>query len=108
MVGWRSGGGCLVDPFKDGTDWFVVKLTGGLLELETELCGDVLIGGRIGRVGVVDADVEPAEPAENEGEELKILDVDFVSVDTVVVDDGVPKGRPGAKAGALGSSTAEV
>ncbi len=105
MVGWRSGGGCLVDPFKDGTDWFVVKLTGGLLDLETEVCGDVLIGGRIGRVGVVDVDVEPAE---NDGEELKVLDVDFVSVDTAVVDDSVPKGRPGVKVGALGSSTAEV
>jgi hypothetical protein len=23
-VGWRSRGGCLVDPFKDGADWLVV------------------------------------------------------------------------------------
>ena len=38
--GWRSRAGCLVDPFKDGTDWLVVKFTGGLLELETEVCGD--------------------------------------------------------------------
>ena len=78
MVGWCSRGGCLVDPFKDGADWLVVKLTGGLLELETEVCGDVLIGVRTGRVGVVDFDV---------------------------VDDGVPKGCPGKKVAALGLST---
>lgn len=77
MVGWRSNGGCLVDPFKDGVDWLVVKLTGGLLELETEVWGDVLMGGRIGRVGVVDNDVELLR---NGGDELKILVVGFVSV----------------------------
>ena len=91
----------MVDCFKDGADWLVVKPTGGLLELETEVCGDVLIGGRIGRVGVVDVDVEVLGNGEDE---LKIFVVDFVSVCTDVVDDGVPKGCPGEKAGALGLS----
>ena len=58
MVAWRSRGGCLVDPFKDGADWLVAILTSGLLEVESEVCGDVLIGGRIGRVGVVVVDDE--------------------------------------------------
>jgi len=26
MVAWRARGGCLVDPFKDGEGWLVVKL----------------------------------------------------------------------------------
>jgi hypothetical protein len=102
MVGWRSRGKCLVDRFKDGADWLVVKLTGGLLEPETEVCGDVLIGGRIGRVGVVVVDVELLGNGEDE---LKIFVADFVSVCTDVVDDGVPKYCPGEKAGALGLST---
>jgi hypothetical protein len=102
MVGWRSRGRCLVDPFKDGADWLVVKLTGGLLELETEVCGDVSIGGRIGRVGVVVVDVELLGKGEDE---LKIFVVDFVSGCTDVVNDGVPKYCPGEKVGALGLST---
>jgi hypothetical protein len=80
----------LVDPFKDGADWLVVKLASGLLEVETEVCGDVLMGGRIGRVGVVDV-----ETTENDDEELKILAVDF---DSDVMDDGVPNCCPGEKA----------
>jgi hypothetical protein len=101
MVGWRSRGRCLVDRFKDGADWLVVKLTGGLLELESEVCGDMLIGGRIGRVGVVVADVEPLGKGEDE---LKVFIVDFVSVCTDVVDDGVPEACPGEKAVTLGLS----
>lgn len=62
----------------------------------------MLIGGRIGRVGVVVVDVELLG---NGGDELKILVVDFVSVCTDVVDDGVPKVCPNEKAGALGLST---
>jgi hypothetical protein len=100
MVRWRSRGRCLVDPFKDGADWLVVKLDGGLLELESEVCGDVLIGGRIGRVGVVDVEL-----LGNGEDELKIFVVDFVSVCADVVDGGVPKGCPGEKADALGSRT---
>lgn len=96
MVGWRSRGRCLVDRFKDGADWLVVKLTGGLLELVIEVCGDVLIGVRIGRVGVVVVD---------DVELLVNGDVVFGSVCTDIVDDGVPKGCPGEKAGALGLST---
>ena len=38
-------------------------------------------------------------------DELKFLAVDFVSVCIGVVDDGVPKGWAGEKAGALGLST---
>jgi hypothetical protein len=91
-----------VDRFKVGADWLDVKLTGGLLELETEVCGDVLIGGRIGRVGVVLVDDELLANGEDE---LKLFVVDFVSVGTDVVDDGVPKGCPGEKADALGLST---
>jgi hypothetical protein len=102
MVGWRSRGRCLADRFKDGADWLDVKLTGGLLELEAEVCGDVLIGVRIGRVGVVVVGVELLENGEAE---LKIFVVDFVSVCADVVDDGVPKGCPGEKADALGLST---
>jgi hypothetical protein len=102
MVGWRSRGRWLVDRFKDGADWLDVKLTGGLLELEAEVCGDVLIGGRIGRVGVVVVGVELLENGEDE---LKIFAVDFVSVCADVVDDGVPKGCPDEKADALGLST---
>ena len=94
-LGWRSRGGCLVDPFKDGALWLVVKLTGGLLDL-----GDVLIGGRIGRVGVVDVEL-----LGNGEDELKIFVVDFVSVCADVADDGVPKGCAGEKADALGLST---
>ncbi len=56
------------------------------------------MGGRIGRVGVVDVD-----------DELETLDVDFVSVCTDIVDGGVPNGCPGEKAGVMGLSTdAEV
>ena len=91
----------MVDPFKDGADWLVVRLAGGLLELETEVCGDVLIGGRIGRVGVVVVD---AGLLTNGEDELNVFVVDFVSVCTDVVDDGVPKGCPGEKADALGLS----
>lgn len=69
------------------------------MELETEVCGDVLIGVRIGLVGV---DVELLGNGEDE---LKILAVDFVSVCIDVVDDGVLKGCAGEKAGALGLST---
>ena len=107
VVGWRSRGGCLVDPFKDGADWLVVKLTSGLLELEIEVCGDVLIGVRIGRVGVVDVDVELLENGEDE---VNIFVVDFVSFCIGVVDDGVPLNScPGKEAAALGLSTdAEV
>lgn len=94
-----------MDPLKDGVDWLDVKLTitlaGGLLELETEVCGDVSIGGRIGRVGVVVVDVELLENGEDE---LKLFVVDFVSVCTDVVDDGVPEGCPGVKVDALGLS----
>jgi hypothetical protein len=108
MVGWRSRGGCVTDPFKDGADWLVVKLTGGggLLELETEVCGDVLIGGRIGRVGVVRVGVVvlDVELLGIGDDELKIFVVDFVSVCADAVDDGVPKGCPGEKADALGLS----
>jgi hypothetical protein len=67
-VGWRSRGGCLVDPFKDGADWLVVKVAGGLLEVETEVCGDVLMGVRIGRVGVVEVE----EAAGTDEDEVKI------------------------------------
>jgi hypothetical protein len=81
MVGWRSGGGYLVDPFKDGADWLVVKLADDLREAETEVCGDVLMGVRIGRVGVVDDEDEP-----------KSLAVGFVPACTDVVDGGVPNG----------------
>jgi hypothetical protein len=102
MVGWRSRGRCLVDPFKDGADWLVVKLAGGLPELETEVRGDVSMGGRMGRVGVVVVDVELLGNGE---EELEIFVVDFASVCTDVVDDGAPKGCPGEKAVALGLST---
>lgn len=91
MVGWRSGGGYLADPFKDGADWLVVKLADALREEGTEVCGDVLMGVRIGRVGVVDDEDEP-----------KILAVGFVSACTDVVDDGVPNDCPGEKACALG------
>ncbi len=67
-----------MDSFNDGAEWPVIKLTGGLPRPETEVCGDILIGGRIGCVSVVDVDV---------------------------VDGGVPKGRPSEKAGALELST---
>ena len=62
----------------------------------------MLIGVRIGRVGVVVVGVELLENGEAE---LKIFVVDFVSVCADVVDDGVPKGCPGEKADALGLST---
>jgi hypothetical protein len=92
----------LLDPFKEGADWLVAKLVGGLLEVETEVCGDVLMGGRIGRVGVVDVE----ETAGDDEDELKILAVGFVPN---VVDGGAPNGCPGEKACALGLSTvAEV
>ena len=99
MVGWRSIDGCLVEPFKDGADWLVVKLAGCLLEAECEVCGDVLMGGRIGRVGVVDV-----APRGLDGDEPKIPAVGFVSACTGVVDDddGAPNGCPGEKAFALG------
>ena len=98
MVGWRSIGGCLVDPFNDGADWLVVKLAGCLLEAETEVCGDVLIGVRIGRVGVVDD-----APRGLDGDEPKVPAAGFVS--GVVDDDGAPNGCPGEKACAVGLST---
>ncbi len=78
MADCGSRGVCLVDSFKGGAEWPVIKLTGGLPRPETEVCGDILIGGRIGCVSVVDVDV---------------------------VDGGVPKGRPSEKAGALELST---
>ena len=90
----------MVDPFKDGALWLVVKLTGGLLDLGNEVCGDVLIGGRIGRVGVVDVEL-----LGNGADELKIFVVDVVSVCADVADDGVPEGCPGEKADALALST---
>lgn len=82
----------MVVPFKDGADWLVVKLAGDLLEVETEVYGDVFMGGGIGCVGVVVVD---AEPAGNDENELKILDV----------DGGMANSCPGEKAGALGLST---
>jgi hypothetical protein len=56
IVGWRWKSGYLIDPFKGGADWLVGKFTGGRLETGTEESGDVLIGGRIGRVGVLDVE----------------------------------------------------
>jgi hypothetical protein len=104
MVGWCSIEGCLVDPFKDGADWLVVKLAGCLLEAECEVCGDVLMGGRIGRVGVVDV-----APRGLDGDEPKIAAVGFVSACTNVVDDdGAPNGCPGEKAFALALRTVTV
>jgi hypothetical protein len=99
MVGWRSIGGCLVDPFKDGADWLVVKLDCCLLEFDTEVCGEVLIGVRIGRVGVVDV-----APRGLDGDEPKIPAAGFVS--GVVDDNDAPNACPGEKACALGLSAA--
>jgi hypothetical protein len=100
MVGCRSRGGCLVDPFKDGADWLVVKLACFRLEVETKVNGDVLIGGRIGRVGVVDV-----EASGDDEEGPKIFAVGPFSAWIGVVDDGRPNGFPGEKAVALGLST---
>jgi hypothetical protein len=100
IVGWRWRGGCLVDPFKDGADWLVVKLACCRPEVDTEVSGDVLIGGRTGRVGVVDVD-----PAGDDEEGPKIFAVGPFSTCIDVVDDGRPNGFPGEKVGALGLST---
>ena len=97
MVAWRARGGCLVDPFKDGADWLVVKLAGGRLEEGIDESGDVLIGGRMGRVGV-----EDVEDAGDDEEGPKIFT--FLACSGVV--DGATLNRfPGEKAGALGLST---
>lgn len=100
MVGWRERGGCLVDPFRDGADWLVDKLACCRLEAETKVSGDVLIGGRIGRVGVIDV-----EAAGDDEEGPKLFAVGPFSAWIGVVDDGRPNGFPGEKAVALGLST---
>jgi hypothetical protein len=56
------------------------------------------MGGRIGRVGVVEA-------AEKDEDGLKLFVVDFFSACINVVDDGKVNGCPGKKAGAVGLST---
>ena len=68
--------------------------------METEVSGDVLIGGRIGRVGVVD--VEDA----GDEEEPKIFAVGPFSACADVVVDGTPNNFPGEKVDALGLSAA--
>jgi len=68
--------------------------------VETKVSGDVLIGGRIGRVGVVDV-----EAAGDDEEGPKIFAVDPFSAWIGVVDDGRPDGFPGENAVALGLST---
>jgi len=78
-----------VSPFKDDADWLVVKLVGGRLEVETEVSEDVLIRGRIRRVGIVDVE---ATGKDKHG--LKLLVVDFFSVCTGVVGDGKAKWLP--------------
>ena len=100
IVGCRSRDGCfVVDPFKGGADWLVVKFAGGRLEGEAEVSGDVLMGVRMGRVGVVDV-----EAAGTDEDGLKMFAVVFFSACTDVIDDGTPNSWPGVKAGALGSS----
>lgn len=97
IVAWRARGGCLVDPFKDGADWLVVKLVGGRLEEGIDESGDVLIGGRIGRVGV-----EDVEDAGDNEEGPKIFT--FLAC-SGVVDGATLNSFPGEKAGALGLRT---
>jgi len=97
IVAWRTRGGCLADPFKDGADWLVVKLVGGRLEEGIDESGDVLIGGRIGRVGVDDV-----EDAGDDEEGPKIFA--FLAC-SGVVDGATLNSFPGEKAGALGLST---
>lgn len=90
-----------MDPFKDGADWLVEKLAGGRLEVEAGASGDVLMGVRIGRVGVVDVDVDVAAAGNDEDG----LNVFAAGACTEVVDEGIPNGRPGEKASAFGLST---
>lgn len=93
MVAWRTRGGCLVDPFKDGADWLVVKLAGGRLEVGIDESGEVLIGARTGRVGVDDVE-DAGDTAEGP----------FLAC-SGVVDDATLNNLPGEKAGASGLST---
>ncbi|KAI0246508.1 hypothetical protein BJV78DRAFT_1253862 [Lactifluus subvellereus] len=101
MVGWRCSlsrrDGSLVNPFKCGADWLVVNLAGGGAEVEAELSGDVLMGGRIGRVAAVDV-----ETVGNDDDGPKGPVAGFFSSCTDAVDGGAPNDRPGEKAGALG------
>lgn len=102
MVAWRARGGCLADPSKDGADWLVVKLACGRLEVGIDESGDVLIGGRIGRVGVDDVE----EDAGDDEEGPKIFAEGPFLACSGVVDGATVKTFPGEKAGALGLSTA--
>src|SRR5260221_8148481 len=101
MVGWRARGGRLGDPFKDGADWVAVKLAGGGLEVGIDESGDVLIGGRIGRVGVDDVE----EDAGGDEEGTKIFAEGPFLACSGVVDGATVNSFPGEKADALGLST---
>jgi len=100
MVAWRARGGCLVDPFKDGADWLAVKLAGGRREVGIDESGDVLIGGRIGRVGVDDVEEDAGD---DEGPKI-FAEGPFLAC-SGVVDGATVNSFPGEKAGALGLST---
>jgi hypothetical protein len=67
--------------------------------VEVEIGGseDVLMGGRIGRVAVVDV-----ETVGNDHDGPNGFSAGFFSSCTDGVDDGAPNDRPGEKAGALG------
>ena len=86
-----------MNPFKDGADWLVVNLAGGGVEVEAEVSGDVLMGGRIGRVAAVGV-----ETAGNDDDGPKGRVPGFFSSCTDAVDDSASNDRPGENAGALG------
>ena len=100
-VGWRSSrsckDGCLTKPLKDGADWLVAKLAGGGAEGRVEESGDVLIGVRIGRVGV-----EDVERTGGVVDGPKGFAVDAPS--NAGLGGVVPNWCPGEKAGAVGLS----